>query len=60
MVDRSLGIDTQYCSGLLASHGVRTVDNLQLHCGITDPDELEVRNPPPLDEFFYEYLMNIL
>jgi len=26
---------------LNTSHGVRTVDNLQLHCGITDPEELE-------------------
>ncbi|KLO18045.1 phosphatase [Schizopora paradoxa] len=26
---------------LNTSHGVRTVDNLRLHCGITDPDELE-------------------
>lgn len=25
-----------------ASHGVRTVENLRIHCGITDPDELEV------------------
>lgn len=24
-----------------ASHGVRTVENLQTHCGITDSDELE-------------------
>ena len=23
-----------------ASHGVRTVENLRVHCGITDPDEL--------------------
>lgn len=27
----------------VASHGVRTVDNLRIYCGITDPDELEVR-----------------
>ncbi|KDQ64313.1 hypothetical protein JAAARDRAFT_166426 [Jaapia argillacea MUCL 33604] len=26
---------------LNTSHGVRTVDNLQKYCGITDPDELE-------------------
>ncbi|KAL5527367.1 hypothetical protein ACEPAG_6158 [Sanghuangporus baumii] len=26
---------------LNTAHGVRTVDNLKLHCGITDPDELE-------------------
>lgn len=26
-----------------ASHGVRTVENLRIHCGVTDPDELEVR-----------------
>ena len=26
----------------LASHGVRTVDNLRIHCGITDPVKLEV------------------
>ncbi|KAL0949337.1 hypothetical protein HGRIS_009409 [Hohenbuehelia grisea] len=26
---------------LNTSHGVRTVDNLKKHCGITDPDELE-------------------
>ncbi len=26
----------------IASHGVRTVENLRLHCGVTDPDELEV------------------
>ncbi|KAI0637977.1 phosphatase [Trametes polyzona] len=26
---------------LSSSHGVRTVENLKLHCGITDPDELE-------------------
>ncbi|CDO71402.1 hypothetical protein BN946_scf184908.g160 [Trametes cinnabarina] len=27
---------------LSSSHGVRTVENLRLHCGITDPDELEI------------------
>ncbi|KAI0677042.1 phosphatase [Trametes maxima] len=27
---------------LSSSHGVRTVENLRLHCGITDPDELEL------------------
>ncbi|KAI9001364.1 phosphatase [Trametes punicea] len=26
---------------LSSSHGVRTVENLKLHCGITDPEELE-------------------
>ncbi|KAJ7129472.1 HAD-like domain-containing protein [Mycena epipterygia] len=26
---------------LSSSHGVRTVENLRIHCGITDPDELE-------------------
>ncbi|KAJ7240335.1 HAD-like domain-containing protein [Mycena haematopus] len=26
---------------LSSSHGVRTVDNLRIHCGITDPEELE-------------------
>ncbi|KAI0772034.1 phosphatase [Trametes elegans] len=26
---------------LSSAHGVRTVENLRLHCGITDPDELE-------------------
>ena len=26
-----------------ASHGVRTVENLRKYCGITDPEELEVR-----------------
>ncbi|KAH9927185.1 phosphatase [Epithele typhae] len=26
---------------LSSSHGVRTVENLKLHCSITDPDELE-------------------
>ncbi|KAJ7180296.1 HAD-like domain-containing protein [Mycena crocata] len=26
---------------LSSAHGVRTVDNLRIHCGITDPDELE-------------------
>lgn len=26
---------------LSSSHGVRTVENLRVHCGITDPDELE-------------------
>ncbi|KAI0751537.1 phosphatase [Daedaleopsis nitida] len=26
---------------LSSSHGVRTVENLETHCGITDPDELE-------------------
>ncbi|KAJ7094586.1 phosphatase [Mycena belliarum] len=26
---------------LSSSHGVRTTDNLRIHCGITDPDELE-------------------
>ncbi|KAJ3011643.1 hypothetical protein NUW54_g2108 [Trametes sanguinea] len=26
---------------LSSSHGVRTVENLRLHCGITDPEELE-------------------
>ena len=26
----------------VASHGVRTVENLRIHCGITDSDELEV------------------
>ena len=27
---------------IVASHGVRTVENLRVHCGITDPDLLEV------------------
>lgn len=27
---------------VIASHGVRTVENLRVHCGITDPDLLEV------------------
>ena len=27
-----------------ASHGVRTVENLKKHCGINDPEELEVRS----------------
>lgn len=27
---------------IIASHGVRTVENLRIHCGIEDPDELEV------------------
>ena len=27
---------------LLAAHGVRTVDNLKWHCGVEDPEELEV------------------
>ncbi|KAJ6539536.1 HAD-like domain-containing protein [Mycena capillaripes] len=26
---------------LSSSHGVRTVDNLRIHCGITDPEKLE-------------------
>lgn len=26
-----------------ASHGVRTVENLRIHCGIEDPEEQEVR-----------------
>ncbi|KAJ7498731.1 phosphatase [Mycena latifolia] len=26
---------------LSSAHGVRTVENLRIHCGITDPDELE-------------------
>ncbi|CAL1701125.1 unnamed protein product [Somion occarium] len=26
---------------LSSSHGVRTVENLRTHCGVTDPDELE-------------------
>lgn len=26
---------------LSSSHGVRTVENLRKHCGVTDPDELE-------------------
>ncbi|EMD40836.1 hypothetical protein CERSUDRAFT_111420 [Gelatoporia subvermispora B] len=26
---------------LSSSHGVRTVENLRIHCGVTDPDELE-------------------
>ncbi|GJE84272.1 phosphatase [Phanerochaete sordida] len=26
---------------LSSAHGVRTVENLRVHCGITDPDELE-------------------
>ncbi|KAJ7781048.1 HAD-like domain-containing protein [Mycena metata] len=33
------GIDVQQI--LSSSHGVRTVDNLRIHCGITDPEELE-------------------
>ncbi|KAJ7490386.1 HAD-like domain-containing protein [Mycena galericulata] len=33
------GIDVEDI--LSSSHGVRTVDNLRNHCGITDPDELE-------------------
>lgn len=28
-----------------ASHGVRTVENLRKHCGIEDPDLLEVAQP---------------
>jgi len=27
---------------IIASHQVRTVENLRVHCGITDPDLLEV------------------
>ncbi|PBK72796.1 phosphatase [Armillaria solidipes] len=27
---------------LSSAHGVRTVDNLRVHCGVTDPDELEI------------------
>ncbi|SJL01772.1 uncharacterized protein ARMOST_05095 [Armillaria ostoyae] len=27
---------------LSSAHGVRTVDNLRIHCGVTDPDELEI------------------
>jgi len=27
---------------IVASHGVRTVDNLRKHCHIEDPEELEV------------------
>jgi GH25 family lysozyme M1 (1,4-beta-N-acetylmuramidase) len=27
----------------LAIHGARTVDSLKVHCGLTDPQELEVR-----------------
>ncbi|KAJ7044531.1 HAD-like domain-containing protein [Mycena alexandri] len=33
------GIDVKQI--LSSSHGVRTVDNLRIHCGITDPEELE-------------------
>ncbi|KAJ3488811.1 hypothetical protein NLI96_g2595 [Meripilus lineatus] len=33
------GIDVHQI--LSSSHGVRTVDNLRIHCGVTDPDELE-------------------
>jgi hypothetical protein len=28
----------------LVSHGVRTVENLRKHCGIEDPEELNVRS----------------
>ncbi|KAK0453413.1 HAD-like domain-containing protein [Armillaria borealis] len=27
---------------LSSAHGVRTVDNLRVHCGVTDPDELKI------------------
>jgi len=33
------GIDVKEI--LSSAHGVRTVDNLRIHCGITDPEELE-------------------
>ncbi|KAJ7683974.1 phosphatase [Mycena rosella] len=33
------GIDVKEI--LSSAHGVRTVENLRIHCGITDPDELE-------------------
>ncbi|KAJ7228461.1 HAD-like domain-containing protein [Mycena pura] len=33
------GIDVDHI--LSSSHGVRTVENLRTHCGITDPEELE-------------------
>lgn len=28
---------------IIAAHGVRTVENLRIHCGIEDPAEQEVR-----------------
>ena len=37
---------------LTASHGVRTVENLRIHCGITDPEELEVGTATPFNLYY--------
>ena len=33
-------------SQLIASHGIRTIENLRQHLGIEDPEVLEVIQPP--------------